>query len=204
MHFDLKNFIMIDKVKKILMTIKNIKGLTIWLFFIGLILTIVVFFCFLKCRPNLLNLLSLLGSFASVYAIGVGVIQIISVKKNISLTKTAITSTVDKIENILTVSELSSAPKLIEEIQAYLMADEYSVSLVRLKDLKEIIIENSYNYIEFNKLIPIITEDVNNLSKKVNEAKNIKIQKIRENLETIKTEIIKTKVTLNPLYHGNR
>jgi len=125
-------------------------------------------------------------------------------KKNILVTNIAIDTTVTKIEKVLTISELSSSTKLIEEIQAYLTANDFSVSLVRLKDLKEIIIVNSYKYSEFHKLIPIITEDVNNLSKKVNEAKTIKIQKIRENLETIKTEIIKIKITLNPLYHDNR
>jgi hypothetical protein len=196
---DIKN-----RIIRLLISIKNIKTLTILLFFVGLVLTIIVFFFYLKVRPNAINLISLVGSFASVYGICVGVLQIISVKKSIGLTNTAISSTVEKIETSLTISELSSASKLIEEIQAYLTANEYSVSLVRLKDLKEIIIEHSFRITEFDKLIPIITDDVNNLSKKVNESKKIRVQKIRENLETIKTEIIKTRVTLNPLYYANR
>jgi len=184
--------------------IKSKKSLTIILFFIGLIITFFVFVFFLIHRVNLINLLSIFGTYASIFGIGVGIIHLISVNENIKLTNFAIIETIDKIDNIVTISELSSATNLIEEIQAYLLSEKYEMSLTRLKDLKKVIIENSYKYNELNNLIPFITLDVNNLAKLVDGAKGIKVLIIRENLENISTTLTKIKVTLNPLYNDNR
>jgi len=85
-----------------------------------------------------------------------------------------------------------------------MLAKKYQMALIRLRDLKKNVIENSYKHSELNKIIPLITTDINNLMKLVYEETQIKEEIIRENLEKTSTILIKLKTNLNPLYNVNK
>ena len=175
----------------------------IWTFCIGLLITFFIFILFLRCRPNWINMISILGTYASLFGIFLGVVQILNVKESIKFTNAAVSQTIAKIDRIYSISELSAAIKLVEEIEAYLLSHKYEMSLVRIKDLKKIVIEYSYNFYELNKCIPIITSDVSNLTNFVFGGSRIKIPVIIDNLENISSILIKINTTLNPLNNGN-
>jgi len=180
------------------------KTLTILFFIIGLTIILLLFKYYFKSEQNAINYFSIIGTYASIYGIVVGIIQIVSIKENVKLTKIEVFQTVNKIDSIFTISELASSIKLIEEIHAYMLAKKYQMALIRLRDLKKNVIENSYKHSELNKIIPLITTDINNLMKLVYEETQIKEEIIRENLEKTSTILIKLKTNLNPLYNVNK
>ncbi|MBS7563580.1 hypothetical protein KHS38_04100 [Mucilaginibacter sp. Bleaf8] len=115
------------------------------IFLLGLFFT-GVFFWFLPAKDKtLLNGASLIGSFFSIYGIAIGYIQILSLKELSRQTQVTVNDALIRLKNIIAISELSKSKKLVDEIQYYLHNANLNGALIRIKDLKETLIQTKYN-----------------------------------------------------------
>lgn len=171
---------------------------TILYFVLGTIIIIILFFYLDKCDRTIVNFFTLFGTFASIFGLWIAYIQIISLKLTNEKTKTAVENSLNKINQMLSVSELSKAIKIIQEIQTSNINGKHEVSLIRMKDLKSILIQIKYNselniYTEtsiYNQNITDISIDINNLNDLlIGKKKGLNFSKLNSNLEELSTTI---------------
>lgn len=124
--------------------------------------------------------------------------QILSLKKSSEETKLAVIESLNRIDQILSVSELSKANKIIQEIQTSNSNSKHEISLLRMRDLKNILIQIKYNkdlndYTEtglYNQNITDLSIDINNLNDLIiGKKKGINSSKLNSNLEDLATTL---------------
>lgn len=171
---------------------------TIMYFVLGTILIVILFLYLDKKDQTIVNFFTLFGTFASIFGLWIAYIQIISLKLTNEQTKIAVENSLNKINQMLSVSELSKAIKIIQEIQTSNINGKHEVSLVRMKDLKSILIQIKYNselniYTEtsiYNQNITDISIDINNLNDLlIGKKKGLNFSKLNSNLEELSTTI---------------
>jgi len=188
-----------------------LKKPTIYIFVAGLILS---YLFYIKIIPennrNEINLMSVFGTYLSVFGIIIAYIQILSIKQETIKTQNAIKSSLDQVRRVLSISELSKTKKLIEEIQQYLQNDKFDASSLRMHDLKENLIQNKYishltkqtEAKSYRDLIANVGIDINTLHDKISIPVAV-IDKsiIMQNLEKVKSAILEFENILKYVHH---
>lgn len=167
--------------------------IAIGLYILGLILMSALFYLKVTDK-NLLNYFSFSGTYTSVFGIIIAYAQIISVRETAEKTEIEVRNSNKKIMNILQVSDLAKAIKLVQEIQNYLYSEKIEIAILRLKDLKSILILIKHNS-ELEKLsnkkayrdsLNDVGINLNNLSQlHLGVKKGVSIDKIISDLEII-------------------
>jgi hypothetical protein len=123
------------------------------IFMLGLLLVGLLYFVFFDQKDqNMINGITVLGTYLSLLGIVISYFQIKSVKDINEKTKTAIEKSLQRLNQLVVVADLSKAIKIIEEIQQFIQQKNYAIVLIRMKDLKSILIQAKHNE-EANKLI---------------------------------------------------
>jgi hypothetical protein len=123
------------------------------IFMLGLLLVGLLYFVFFDQKDqNMINGITVLGTYLSLLGIVISYFQIKSVKDINEKTKTAIEESLQRLNQLVVVADLSKAIKIIDEIQQYIVHEYYQIALIRMKDLKSILIQAKHNE-EANKLI---------------------------------------------------
>jgi hypothetical protein len=86
-----------------------------------------------------------MGTYSSVYGIIVAYVQILSVKETTENTEQRVEDANKRVMKMLSISDISKAIKTVHEIQNYLISNKDESSIIRLKDLKSILIQLKYN-----------------------------------------------------------
>ncbi len=149
-------------------------------------------------QKSVVNIVSIVGTYASVFGLIIAFIQILSIKRISEATKNEVLQTQKRLSQIISVSELSKANKIIQEIQHFISTDKHELGLLRMKDLKEIIIHykcSSDLYgltktAEYNEIIQKISDDLSNLSDFAMRNKKANFSIMNQNLEDISTIIL--------------
>lgn len=172
---------------------------SIFLLILGILGTLIVLSKIPENERNLITYISVIGTFASVFGLLIAYLQIIALKNTSKSIQTAVSDSTHRLNTLLSVSDLAKSKKLIEEIQLMLQHDNFSGSLIRLKDLKETLIQTKYNVDlrkltsskEYKTIIINTGIDINTVSDYNLEIKD-KINKglIIDNLENTRTKII--------------
>ncbi len=175
------------------------RNIAIIFFVLGTIIIGTVFFFFLPEKDkSIVNSFTLFGTFLSLYGIAIAYLQILSLNKINSETKFAVEKSLLRINQILSVSELSKANKIIQEIQMFLNHKKSESALIRMKDLKGILIQVKYNedlveYTDnkiYNQNITDLASDINNLNDFITGKKTgINFSKLNSNLEGLATTL---------------
>jgi hypothetical protein len=168
---------------------------TLFVFIVGILCTMLLFFKGLSVADQtIINLVTILGTYVSIFGLFVAYIQILSVKKIAEFTEQKMQETKERINLILSVSDISKAVKITEEAQMFLKYKSYPLALLRLKDLKSVIIQASTipglnHFIEtehYQILKSKLFDDINNLSDFTSEhKKKINFSIINSDLEQI-------------------
>jgi len=104
-----------------------------------------------------------------------------------------------RINQVLSISEISKASKVIQEIQTSILHEKSELALIRMKDLKQILIQVKYNrdlteYTSINSYIQHITDlsiDINNVNDLLLGKKTgVNFSKVNQNLESLATVLI--------------
>jgi hypothetical protein len=126
------------------------------LFIILTLLTVV--FNYFNFSQSLLNFVTLFGTSLSIFGIYLTYIQILSVKQTNDLTHNAIVASLTKMNQIISISDLSKAIKTTHEIQGYIVIEKYELALLRMRDLKLVLIQAKFN----EDLHDLINNDLHN------------------------------------------
>lgn len=165
---------------------------------IAIILTGIILYYYFTYE-NTINNISVFGTILSLVGFTFSILQMYSIKEINKKTQSEVNKSITKINNILSVSELSKAIKIIQEIQQYLHSDKKELSLIRMKDLKQILIQiqsneklKIENNDDFNQYMTDLSIDINNISDNLlNDKKRVDLSKIISNLEEVSTILSK-------------
>lgn len=170
------------------------RTLAISIFVVGTLIIIVGFQQMETHLSNAINFLTLYGTFLSVFGLIIAYLQIISIKDATLKTKEAVELTTQKIAQILSVSDLAKGIKIIHESQNYITSSKHELLLIRLKDLKSILIQTKYNkdlvifsqQESFIQMISDLSIDITNIHDLISGTKKgINFSKVNQNLEYI-------------------
>ncbi|HWZ22024.1 MAG TPA: hypothetical protein VNW06_05185 [Cytophagaceae bacterium] len=173
---------------------------SIIIFIIGILFITVIFYQLPKNDKTTLVYISLFGSFLSLFGLILAYYQILSLKQLSIKTEKAVTISNQRLQKVLSISELSKSKKLVEEIQHFLHSDNFSGALIRLTDLKETLIQTKYNeslekFTLLKAYKTILTNtaiDINSINSSIIKKSCDKIDKalIINNLEITKSKLI--------------
>ncbi|WP_133054009.1 hypothetical protein, partial [Niastella yeongjuensis] len=121
------------------------RALALWSFIIGILITTLIFICLDKEERTVPNGFTIFGTFFSIFGLMIAFIQIKSLRESSEETKIAIDNSITRINQVLSVSDLSKSTKLIHEIQGFLQNNKLEMALIRMKDLKAVLIQVKYN-----------------------------------------------------------
>lgn len=168
------------------------------IFIIGTVIMGIIFYYLPNSDKSIVNAFTLFGTFFSLFGLAVAYIQIQSINRTSKLTKLAIDKSLVRINQVLSVSELSKANKIIQEIQSFIIHQKHEIALMRMKDLKSILIQVKYNgdlseYTNngiYNKNITDLGSDINNLHDLIiGNKKGVNFSRLNQNLENLATTL---------------
>lgn len=158
----------------------------------------IVFFYLPDDDKTIVNSFTLFGTFLSLFGLAIAYIQIQSINKTSEQTKLAIEKSLQRINQILSVSELSKATKTIQEVQSFILQNKHEIALMRMKDLKSILIQVKYNedlleYTDnglYNQNITDLGSDITNLHDLITgNKKGLNFSRLNQNLENLGTTL---------------
>lgn len=172
----------------------QIKAIVVFL--IGTIIISIIYYSLKSELRNIVNFFTLYGTFGSLFGLFLAYLQIQSIRQTSQQTKEAVDKSLVRINQVLSVSELSRANKVIQEIQSSILNSKNELALLRMKDLKQILIQVKYNsdLLEYtnngsyNQNITDLSIDINNVNDFVlGNKKGVNFSRVNQNLENFST-----------------
>jgi hypothetical protein len=188
---------------------KNKKSIAFFTF-LGFIALIALFFWKLDIKErSLSNAFTIFGTYLSLIGILISISQIQDVASINESTKKAIDDSIHRLNQLVVIADLSKAIKIIEEVQQFIQQHNYPIALIRMKDLKTILIQAKHNEDVLTNFNTTLFEiNVNELIKDIFKLeeyilgvrnRNFNISKISKNLGALSTilTIVETKLKNN-------
>lgn len=154
---------------------------------------------------NLVNIISIVGSIASLAGIMVAIYQVWELKSRTKAIEASLNYAKEKLADITIFSDINTHSQIIKEIQVYIRSQKHEAALLTYRDFKEKLckllgyIEERAEmvdlYEELRRMVGNAGLDVNNLNRLVMQTSEklfIDEAKMVENLEEIKTFLDKT------------
>jgi predicted nucleotidyltransferase len=160
---------------------------------------IIYFYLFNKWDRSILNFITLLGTFASLFGLIIALLQIKSIKKISEQTKQEVEKSLEHLNLLLSLSDLAKSNLMIREIMSHVKSGKYELAHIRMSDLKNILIEiqnkeNLKDYIgikKYSQYVIDLTIDMKNVYYfLINNKNEVEFNKISDNLEDLSTIII--------------
>jgi hypothetical protein len=175
----------------------KIKNYTILIILAGIIISFLILYVLNNQKKlDIINGIGIVGSIASLVGISIAYLQILSVKRISESTNRAIDTTLNELMKSFSISDLSKAIKLIQEIQSLIRAEKQESALLRMQDLKSILIQikhikildGKYENEDYKTLNTNLNIDISNINMYLIKQKaGISFPKICENLESVTT-----------------
>lgn len=127
---------------------------SIFITIIGIGVTILIVSFFSKTDKTIPNYATVIGTTCSLVGLSIAYVNIIALRNNAEETKAQIEKTLVKINQINSLIDVSKAIKINQEIQSFIHDKKYELALIRIKELKHILIQLSNN----DKLLPLTKE----------------------------------------------
>lgn len=179
-------------------------------FALGCAVCYCILFYYIPVRDRtLINLIGVVGFLLSILGIAIAYVQILSIKDISNLTQATVKETEEKVKEtherlketfansakVLMVSDLSRKAAMINEIQGYLTEKKIEMSILRMKDLKAILIslKNQPKYSglfkkeEFTSALDNFHINLDNLQKHHFNKTKIDLYKINKDMEVLST-----------------
>jgi hypothetical protein len=173
-----------------------IKTRIVVVFLLGTLLITLFYINLESSSKNVVNFFTLYGTFATLFGLWLTYLQIKTISETNYFTTMEVRKSLDRINQVLSVSDLSRANKIIQEIQSSILNSKIELALLRAKDLKTILIQVKYNeqLTEFtqselyNQNITDLGSDIINMNDFVLAGKKgVNFSKINKNLENLAT-----------------
>lgn len=179
---------------------------------VGCITIIVLCFILENKDRTIINIVSIIGTCFSLTGLIIAIKQISALNKITDATKKAVDSNTLRINQVLSISEVSRAVKLVEQIQEFIRNSMYEKAHLRMQDLKYIIIKTEAMD-ELKKIIsekPVrkylltLSSDINSVSEYiVNKDLKINFKVLNSNMEALSTYLIEFETKLKSVNYVN-
>lgn len=128
------------KIKKIIT--ENADWLTVVLIIFGLVMTFyILVFGLSTAEKTTINIISVIGTMASLFGLAIAFIQIIALKEISVITQTTISDTKNKLMLGISISDVTEAISLVSEIDSFIGNQKYEIARLKIIDLREKIIQ---------------------------------------------------------------
>lgn len=131
-------------------------------------------------EQTIVNYVSIFGTYLTLCGLIVTFVQIWHTKRVSKETQELVNAAQEKIKYILSVADFSKAIKTVQEIQGYISEDKIESAVLRLSEIKEILIYVKQSP-EFN-----VFADVNKCQELISQT-GINLQKLRDYMQMKKT-----------------
>lgn len=167
-------------------------------FLLGITLTSVIYY-FSEDEKSTINYLAYFGTFTTIYGLLITYAQIVGIREQSILTDLKVEESLNRTHKILSISKLSKSIKLVQEIQGYLRHSKLESAVIRLKDLKNILIQLKYNngideFINSDQhkdCLTNISVNTNNINQQLAGTKTgINVRKIISDLEIAENHLV--------------
>lgn len=190
---------------------KNVDRITYLLSIAGIIASVFIGVRFAREGKPLLDIVSAIGSIASLIGLPIAILQIKSVKDMTAATRTAVEDTKAQLDLNLSISDLSKAIKLAEQIQVYLGHQKYEMAHTRLQELRALLVHfrgnttfvKQTNQEEYANRLKDIGIHIINLYDAVFKERVIRIAVINRTLESVIEMLIAFEHKLRFMEAGN-
>ena len=108
---------------------------------IGIILTLLFISKIKETDRTLINILSIIGTMASLFGLTIAFIQIVALKEISVVTQRTIHDTKDKLMLGISISDVTEAIMLVREIESYIGDQKFEIARLKLVDLREKVIQ---------------------------------------------------------------
>ena len=157
------------------------------------------------------EIISAVGSVASVVALVIAIAQIIAVKKTAVATQRAVEQTKNQLLLNTSISDLSKAIKLTEQIQTYLGSTKFEIAHLKLQELRILLVQfkgsalfvNETDPIQYSNLLREIGIHIINLYSAVFRAKVIQIASVNKTLENVIETLVAVEQKLTLMENKN-
>ena len=167
--------------------------LTIFLFLVIFVAVILAFFLFLKDNDNCSYLLTLVGTYVSIFALVVTLIQVRNLEKTAVTVKAAADSAKEAAEKVMDISSIAIYISYLRFVKECLTNEKYELARIRLQDIKDFlprvrhISGLAYSDNEFRSVITGIEEILTSLDDEINNVNRVDISSITRNIEKVAT-----------------
>jgi len=177
--------------KPSLQSLKNTRPTTYVLSLCGIAFCFAIAFKLVREGKSTAEVISAVGSVASFVGLLIALLQIRSVKEISEATQAAVTETKAQLIGNISISDLSKAVKLIEQVQTYLGYNKFDLAYLRMLDLRILLIQFGGNprflgttgRTKYEGLLQNIGIHVINLFDAAFRAKIIRIAVVNQTLE---------------------
>jgi hypothetical protein len=157
-----------------------------------------VFYLYKRTDDSVFDFLSVWGSFASLFAF---VFLYFAARTQLQLTRdidSKLLATEQLLTKLFSIADISKGPKIAEQAQIFLRSEKYESALLRVKDLKEVLIQinhynETYSRVNIENYLTHISNigiDLSNINDQIiGKKNNINRTKIIKNLEEVSSFI---------------
>lgn len=171
----------------------------------------VVYFALPATNRSLSDLITYYGLFLGLYGLWLTYLQIASLKESSEKAQIAVSISLLRINQVLSVAELSKGLKIVQEIQVFIRHGKHELALLRMKDLKHLLIAiksnqdlSEYTHAAiYNKHITDLGIDINNTNDVLlgQNKRHLNFSKVNQNLEDISTVLAEFETKLKMHRH---
>jgi hypothetical protein len=170
---------------------------TIWILIVGFLFTLIVgYIIFEQKKLDFITAIGIIGSIASFAGISIAYVQIVSLKEISKYNNRIINVALNELFKSFSIADISKSIKLVQEIQSLIRSEKSESALLRMQDLKAILIQinhinildGKYNQEDYKIIMTDLNIDISNLnSLLVKQKTGINFLKVLANLETLAT-----------------
>ena len=190
---------------------RNINRITLLLAIAAILACAVLWIKLARDGKPLTETISAVGSVASVIALIIAIVQIIAVKKTAVATQQAVEQTKNQLLLNTSISDLSKAIKLTEQIQTYLGSTKFEIAHLKLQELRILLVQfkgsalfvNQTDPVRYSSLLKEIGIHIINLYNAVFRAKVIQIASVNKTLENVIETLVAVEQKLTLMENKN-
>ncbi|MCS3860349.1 hypothetical protein GGP86_000097 [Salinibacter ruber] len=165
------------------------------IFIIGILVCIIFAYNIYRSGKGILDVVPVIGSIASSFGFVIAIVQIAKVRSSSEAARRAAQEAKSRVYNYVSLSDISSSIKMLDEVKRYLRDENYIAAEIRMSDLRgkltKVKDHSSMNYVGKKKELAGIVSDlgmeVTNLNKTImDRSKSYDRVKVMEKLERAK------------------
>jgi len=176
--------------------IENVKRNTIYLILLGCLAIIIIILLFKNNDKTIPNYATVIGTVGSLIGLAIAYLNIVALKKTALITAIQIEKTLQQVNQLNSISDVSKAIKTNQEIQNYIRNGKIELAHLRTLDLKYMLLQFNYNSQlkqltineEYQQLVIDFSIDLNSLNDHlITPRRKVDFSKVTKNLENLST-----------------